>query len=96
LSLSLQRTYTEYSVVVQAFNRIGPGPMSKEVTQHTAEGKPDHAPQVSSPFVFFLEFQHFPGCLSKNMYLIYSGYRLHNFDLPVYSCFLDVTTARVC
>lgn len=36
----------EYSVVVQAFNRIGPGPMSKEYTEHTAEGKPEHAPQV--------------------------------------------------
>lgn len=39
------KTYTEYSVVVQAFNRVGPGPMSKEITQHTAEGKPDQPPQ---------------------------------------------------
>ncbi|XP_035704480.1 Down syndrome cell adhesion molecule-like protein Dscam2 isoform X15 [Folsomia candida] len=45
LMISNLKTYTEYSVVVQAFNRIGPGPMSKEVAQHTAEGKPDHAPQ---------------------------------------------------
>jgi len=40
------RTYTEYAVVVQAFNRVGPGPMSKEHVMHTAEGKPDQPPQV--------------------------------------------------
>lgn len=37
--------YTSYSVVVQAFNRVGPGPMSEEVTQHTGEGTPEQAPQ---------------------------------------------------
>ncbi|CAL8111483.1 unnamed protein product [Orchesella dallaii] len=45
LMVSNLKTYTEYSVVVQAFNRVGPGPMSKEITQHTAEGKPDQPPQ---------------------------------------------------
>ena len=37
--------YTAYSVVVQAFNRIGAGPMSEEVTQHTGEGTPEQPPQ---------------------------------------------------
>jgi hypothetical protein len=37
--------YTQYSVVVQAFNRVGAGPMSDEVIQHTGEGTPEQAPQ---------------------------------------------------
>lgn len=37
--------YTQYSVVVQAFNRVGAGPMSEEVIQHTGEGTPEQAPQ---------------------------------------------------
>src|SRR5436853_6727321 len=46
LSLSLCfRTYTQYSVVVQAFNKIGAGPTSDEVTQYTAEGTPEQPPQ---------------------------------------------------
>ena len=36
--------YTQYSVVVQAFNRVGAGPMSDEVIQHTGEGTPEQAP----------------------------------------------------
>ena len=39
------RMYTQYSVVVQAFNRVGAGPMSDEVIQHTGEGTPEQAPQ---------------------------------------------------
>lgn len=38
------KTYTQYSIVVQAFNKIGPGPMSEEVRQHTAEGVPEQPP----------------------------------------------------
>jgi hypothetical protein len=32
-------------VVVQAFNKVGPGPMSEEVRQYTAEGIPEQPPQ---------------------------------------------------
>ena len=39
------RMFTSYSVVVQAFNRVGAGPASEEVTQHTAEGTPEQPPQ---------------------------------------------------
>ena len=38
-------TYTEYSVVVSAFNKIGPGPKSKEVRAYTKEGRPKEPPQ---------------------------------------------------
>lgn len=38
------RTYTQYSVVIQAFNKVGAGPMSEEVRQYTAEGKPEMPP----------------------------------------------------
>jgi len=34
---TLNRTYTQYSVVIQAFNKVGSGPLSKEVRQYTAE-----------------------------------------------------------
>lgn len=37
--------YTQYSVVVQARNRVGTGPMSEEVLQYTGEGTPEQAPQ---------------------------------------------------
>lgn len=39
------RTYTQYSVVVQAFNKLGTGPLSEEVQQYTAEGIPEQPPQ---------------------------------------------------
>lgn len=39
--------YTEYSVVVSAFNKIGQGPKSPEVRAFTKEGKPQMPPQVS-------------------------------------------------
>ncbi|XP_052122025.1 cell adhesion molecule Dscam2 isoform X10 [Frankliniella occidentalis] len=38
------KTYTQYSVVIQAFNKVGAGPMSEEVRQYTAEGKPEMPP----------------------------------------------------
>ena len=38
--------YTEYAVVVSAFNKVGQGPRSKEVKAHTAEGSPQKPPQV--------------------------------------------------
>lgn len=37
--------FTEYAVVVQAFNKIGQGPMSEEVLVHTAEGAPTMPPE---------------------------------------------------
>ncbi|XP_058804461.1 cell adhesion molecule Dscam2 isoform X16 [Phymastichus coffea] len=38
------KTYTQYSVVVQAFNKVGSGPMSEERRAHTAEGVPEQPP----------------------------------------------------
>ncbi|KAL0880929.1 hypothetical protein ABMA27_002096 [Loxostege sticticalis] len=39
------KTYTQYAVVVQAFNKIGSGPVSVEVRAYTAEGAPSAPPQ---------------------------------------------------
>ncbi|XP_032672561.1 Down syndrome cell adhesion molecule-like protein Dscam2 isoform X14 [Odontomachus brunneus] len=38
------KTYTQYSVVIQAFNKVGAGPLSEECKQHTAEGVPEQPP----------------------------------------------------
>nr|XP_040576477.1 Down syndrome cell adhesion molecule-like protein Dscam2 isoform X20 [Lepeophtheirus salmonis] len=45
LQISNLEVFTEYAVVVQAFNKIGQGPMSDEVLVHTAEGAPTEPPQ---------------------------------------------------
>ncbi|XP_039283556.1 Down syndrome cell adhesion molecule-like protein Dscam2 isoform X23 [Nilaparvata lugens] len=45
LQIANLKTYTQYSVVVQAFNKLGAGPMSDEVRQYTAEGIPEQPPQ---------------------------------------------------
>ncbi|XP_048480578.1 Down syndrome cell adhesion molecule-like protein Dscam2 isoform X18 [Plutella xylostella] len=39
------KTYTQYAVVVQAFNKMGSGPVSSEVRAYTAEGAPSASPQ---------------------------------------------------
>ncbi|XP_049867725.1 Down syndrome cell adhesion molecule-like protein Dscam2 isoform X8 [Pectinophora gossypiella] len=39
------KTYTQYSVVVQAFNKMGSGPVSQEIKAYTAEGAPSAPPQ---------------------------------------------------
>lgn len=44
LQIANLKTYTQYSVVVQAFNKVGSGPMSEERRQHTAEGVPEQPP----------------------------------------------------
>jgi hypothetical protein len=44
LQISNLEVFTEYAVVVQAFNKIGQGPMSEEVLVHTAEGSPTMPP----------------------------------------------------
>ncbi|XP_033230988.1 Down syndrome cell adhesion molecule-like protein Dscam2 isoform X4 [Belonocnema kinseyi] len=44
LQITNLKTYTQYSVVVQAFNKVGSGPMSEEKRQHTAEGVPEQPP----------------------------------------------------
>ncbi|XP_055906116.1 cell adhesion molecule Dscam2 isoform X4 [Eupeodes corollae] len=44
LELNNLRVYTQYSVVIQAFNKIGAGPMSDEEKQFTAEGTPSQPP----------------------------------------------------
>ncbi|XP_054740544.1 cell adhesion molecule Dscam2 isoform X11 [Anastrepha obliqua] len=44
LELNNLRVYTQYSVVIQAFNKIGAGPLSEEEKQFTAEGTPSQPP----------------------------------------------------
>ncbi|XP_036142511.1 Down syndrome cell adhesion molecule-like protein Dscam2 isoform X18 [Monomorium pharaonis] len=44
LQIGNLKTYTQYGVVVQAFNKVGSGPMSEERRQHTAEGVPEQPP----------------------------------------------------
>ncbi|XP_055694563.1 cell adhesion molecule Dscam2 isoform X50 [Lutzomyia longipalpis] len=44
LELNNLKTYTQYSVVIQAFNKVGAGPISDEEKQYTAEGTPDQPP----------------------------------------------------
>ncbi|XP_076173887.1 Down syndrome cell adhesion molecule 1 isoform X25 [Ptiloglossa arizonensis] len=44
LQIQNLKTYTQYSVVVQAFNKVGSGPMCEERRQHTAEGVPEQPP----------------------------------------------------
>ncbi|XP_076062140.1 Down syndrome cell adhesion molecule 1 isoform X8 [Oratosquilla oratoria] len=44
LTISKLDVYTEYAAVVQAFNKIGKGPESKEVRAYTAEGTPQKPP----------------------------------------------------
>ncbi|XP_055385728.1 cell adhesion molecule Dscam2 isoform X15 [Condylostylus longicornis] len=44
LDLTNLRVYTQYSVVIQAFNKMGPGPLSEEEKQFTAEGTPTQPP----------------------------------------------------
>ncbi|XP_052739493.1 cell adhesion molecule Dscam2 isoform X33 [Bicyclus anynana] len=39
------KTYTQYAIVVQAFNKMGSGPVSNEVRAYTAEGAPSAPPQ---------------------------------------------------
>lgn len=45
LTISNLDTFTEYAIVVQAFNKIGQGPMSDEVSDFTAEGAPTMPPE---------------------------------------------------
>lgn len=42
------KTYTQYSVVVQAFNKVGSGPTSEEVKANTAEGIPEQPPEKAT------------------------------------------------
>ena len=44
LQISNLEVFTEYAIVVQAFNRMGQGPLSEEVLVHTAEGAPTRPP----------------------------------------------------
>ncbi|XP_055318416.1 cell adhesion molecule Dscam2 isoform X39 [Sitodiplosis mosellana] len=44
LELTNLKTYTQYSVIIQAYNKVGAGPMSDEEKQYTAEGTPDQPP----------------------------------------------------
>lgn len=48
LDLDNLKTYNQYTVVIQAFNKIGAGPMSEEEKQYTAEGTPDQPPSDTS------------------------------------------------
>lgn len=42
--LHVHRVYTEYAVVVSAFNKIGQGPTTGEIRSYTAEGTPQQPP----------------------------------------------------
>lgn len=44
LDITNLKTYTQYSVVIQAFNKVGAGPISDEEKQYTAEGVPEQPP----------------------------------------------------
>lgn len=44
LELTNLKTYTQYSVVIQAYNKVGAGPLSEDILQYTAEGTPDQPP----------------------------------------------------
>lgn len=44
-NLIFNSVYTEYAVVVSAFNKIGQGPKTEEFTAYTAEGTPQQPPQ---------------------------------------------------
>ncbi|XP_066145685.1 cell adhesion molecule Dscam1 isoform X31 [Euwallacea fornicatus] len=44
LKITNLKTYTQYSVVVQAFNKVGAGPTSDEFKASTAEGVPEQPP----------------------------------------------------
>ncbi|XP_055624204.1 cell adhesion molecule Dscam2 isoform X46 [Toxorhynchites rutilus septentrionalis] len=48
LEINNLKTYTQYSIVIQAFNKVGAGPMSEEEKQYTAEGTPDQPPSDTS------------------------------------------------
>ncbi|XP_037917664.1 Down syndrome cell adhesion molecule-like protein Dscam2 isoform X4 [Hermetia illucens] len=44
LELSHLKTYTQYGVVIQAYNKVGAGPLTEEEKQYTAEGTPSVPP----------------------------------------------------
>ncbi|XP_060529774.1 cell adhesion molecule Dscam2 isoform X28 [Cylas formicarius] len=48
LKISNLKTYTQYSVVVQAFNKVGAGPTSEEIKATTAEGVPEQPPDKAT------------------------------------------------
>ncbi|XP_030766966.1 Down syndrome cell adhesion molecule-like protein Dscam2 [Sitophilus oryzae] len=48
LKISNLKTYTQYSVVVQAFNKVGAGPTSEEFKANTAEGVPEQPPDKAT------------------------------------------------
>ncbi|XP_056643974.1 cell adhesion molecule Dscam2 isoform X2 [Diorhabda sublineata] len=42
------KTYTQYSVVIQAFNKVGAGPTAEEIKANTAEGVPEQPPEKAT------------------------------------------------
>ncbi|CAH1154339.1 unnamed protein product [Phaedon cochleariae] len=48
LKISNLKTYTQYSVVVQAFNKVGAGPTSEDFKANTAEGVPEQPPEKAT------------------------------------------------
>ncbi|XP_074036525.1 Down syndrome cell adhesion molecule 1 isoform X49 [Leptinotarsa decemlineata] len=48
LKISNLKTYTQYSVVVQAFNKVGAGPTSEDIKANTAEGVPEQPPEKTT------------------------------------------------
>lgn len=51
------RKYTQYSIVVKAFNSKGDGPGSDPVTAHTFEDGERKVPQFTSSFTEFAAFR---------------------------------------
>lgn len=48
LEITNLKTYTQYSFVIQSFNKVGAGPISDEEKAYTAEGTPDQPPSDTS------------------------------------------------
>lgn len=48
LQITNLKTYTQYSVVVQAFNKVGAGPLSEDIKAYTAEGVPEQPPDKAT------------------------------------------------
>jgi Down syndrome cell adhesion molecule-like protein 1 len=48
LDINNLKVYTQYSVVIQAFNKVGAGPIGDEEKQYTAEGVPEQPPSDTS------------------------------------------------
>ena len=65
--------YTEYGVVVSAFNKKGAGPKSTEVKAFTKEGKPQMPPQDVTCTTLTSQTIRYLCCVPYFMFLIVSS-----------------------